>query len=140
MTNRHRGEIQTVLDGKPYRLCLTLGALAELESAYGDEDMLAIAERFETGHLKAVDAIRIIGAGLRGAGYDIGDDAVAAMNIDGGAAGYVRAVASLLNATFPAEASETGAAAATGQDGPAGNGDTVRAAPANPPPASRGPD
>ncbi len=47
MVNRHRGEIEAVLDGKSYRLCLTLGALAELEHAFGEDDMLAIAERFE---------------------------------------------------------------------------------------------
>ena len=40
MPNLHRGEIEACLDGKPYRLCLTLGALAELESAFGDTDML----------------------------------------------------------------------------------------------------
>jgi hypothetical protein len=35
MVNRHRGEIEAILDGKSYRLCLTLGALAELEHAFG---------------------------------------------------------------------------------------------------------
>ncbi len=130
MANRHRGEIQAVLDGKTYRLCLTLGALAELEGAYGDQDMLAIAERFETGQLKACDAIRIIGAGLRGAGYDINDEAVAAMNIDGGAAGYVRTVANLLNATFPADSSGDDT-----PDEPVGNGP---GAADHPPPPSPG--
>ena len=37
-------------------------ALAELEHAYGDQDLIAIAERFETGRIGATDAIRIIGA------------------------------------------------------------------------------
>ncbi len=46
MANRHRGEIEAILDGA-HTLCLTLGALAELEHAFGDEDMLALAERFE---------------------------------------------------------------------------------------------
>ncbi len=73
MVNRHRGEIEAVLDGKSYRLCLTLGALAELEHAFGEDDMLAVAERFEQGRIAAKDAIRIIGAGLRGAGYDFDD-------------------------------------------------------------------
>ena len=68
MTNRHRGEIEARLDGKPYRLCLTLGALAELEAAFGDDDMLALATRFEKGRLSARDAVRLIGAGLRGGG------------------------------------------------------------------------
>ena len=77
MPNPHRGEIEARLDGAPYRLCLTLGALAELEHAFGDTDMLALAERFQTGRLSARDAQRIIGAGLRGAGHDIADEAVA---------------------------------------------------------------
>jgi hypothetical protein len=102
MANRHRGEIEAVLDGKSYRLCLTLGALAELEAAFGEDDMLAVAERFEAGRIAACDAIRMIGAGLRGAGYEIGDDAVAAMHAEGGAAGFVDIVARLLAATFTA--------------------------------------
>ena len=81
-------------------LCLTLGALAELEAAFGHEDMLALAERFQSGRLSARDAVRIIGAGLRGAGHDIADEAVAAMQADGGAAGFVDIVARLLAATF----------------------------------------
>ncbi len=100
MSNRHRGEIDAVLDGTRYRLCLTLGALAELESAFGDEDMLALAARFETGRLKSTDCIRIIGAGLRGAGHSFADEDVAAMRTDGGAAGFVGVVAALLEATF----------------------------------------
>lgn len=108
MANRHRGEIDAVLDGKPYRLCLTLGALAELESAFGDEDMLALATRFETGRISATDCQRIIGAGLRGAGHDVSDLAVAAMRVEGGAAGYVDIVARLLAMTFSADTGSGG--------------------------------
>lgn len=100
MVNKHRGEVEVQFDGQAYRLCLTLGALAELEAAFADDDMLALAARFEGGRLRSQDAIRIIGAGLRGAGHDITDDAVASMRCDGGAAGYVAAVAELLEATF----------------------------------------
>ncbi len=53
MANHRRGEIDAVLDGRGYRLCLTLGALAELESAFGEEDMLALARRVETGRISA---------------------------------------------------------------------------------------
>lgn len=100
MANRHRGEIDADLDGRVYRLCLTLGALAELESAFGADDMLSLTARFESGRLKAMDCVRIIGAGLRGAGNEIADDAVARMRCEGGAAGFVAIVARLLNATF----------------------------------------
>ena len=102
MVNRHRGEIEAELGGTTYTLVLTLGALAEIEHAYGGEDMIAIAERFENGRIKATDAIRVIGAGLRGAGASISDDDVAKLSVPGGAAGYLRIVAELLKATFGA--------------------------------------
>jgi hypothetical protein len=98
--NHHRGEIEGILDGKPYNLCLTLGALAELESAFGDENMLALAQRFGGGKLSARDCVRIIGAGLRGANHDIADAAVARMQAEGGVTGFVDIVARLLTITF----------------------------------------
>lgn len=100
MPNRQRGEIEAILDGRTYTLCLTLGALAELEAALATGDLMGLARRFEEGKLTAADAIRVIGAGLRGAGNDIDDAAVATMRVDGGAAGYVVIVAELLAATF----------------------------------------
>ena len=100
MANRHRGEIDARLNGTNYRLCLTLGALAELEHAFGDADMVALAERFESGRLRAKDCVRIIGAGLRGAGTDVTDEAVSHMQCDSGIHGFVEIVASLLQATF----------------------------------------
>jgi len=100
MANKHRGEIEATLSGVPYRLVLTLGALAELEDAFGDGDMLALAARFETGRLSARDCVRIIAAGLRGGGHAVSDADVAAMQSDGGAAGFVDIVARLLTATF----------------------------------------
>jgi hypothetical protein len=112
MANRHRGEIEAQLDGESYRLCLTLGAMAELESAFGDADMVALAARFESGRLRAQDCVRIIGAGLRGAGNDIDDSAVARMQTDGGVPGFVGIVARLLAATFGAGEQPQGAEAA----------------------------
>ena len=100
MANKRRGEVDVVFDGQTYRMCLTLGALAELETAFGDEELLALASRCESGRLKSGDAICIIGAGLRGAGNDLTDSDVASMRCDAGAAGYVTAVADLLQATF----------------------------------------
>lgn len=100
MPNLHRGEIDALLDGKPFRLCLTLGALAELEQTFGDTDMLALAERFQNGRLSARDALCIIGAGLRGAGHEIADEVVGRLQGEGGAAGFVDIVARLLTATF----------------------------------------
>ncbi len=100
MANKHRGEVTARLEGKDYTLCLTLGALAELEQAFGAEDMVALASRFERGRLSAWDAIRVIGAGLRGAGNDVTDEQVAAMRTDEGASGFVTIVVDLLEVTF----------------------------------------
>lgn len=103
MPNLHRGEIEAEIGGVARRLVLTLGALAELEAAFGADDLVALAERFGTGRLKARDLTRVIGAGLRGAGEAISDDEVARLPVEGGAAGYVRIAGSLLAATFGAE-------------------------------------
>lgn len=102
MPNLHRGEIEATLDGRPMTLCLTLGALAELEAMFGEEDMLALANRFASGRLSARDAIHVLGAGLRGGGHDIADSDVARLQAEGGAAGFVDVVARLLTATFGA--------------------------------------
>lgn len=116
MANLHRGEIEARLDGTAYRLVLTLGALAELESAFGDEDMLALAARFERGRLSSRDCVKIIAAGLRGAGADVTEDDVARMTADGGVAGFVDIVARLLTATFG------GGSADAASEGPAAGG------------------
>jgi Phage tail tube protein, GTA-gp10 len=105
MADSHRGEIEAVLDGRPHRLCLTLGALAELESAFGDPDIPALANRFSGGRLKAADAARLIGAGLRGGGHPLSDEIVTTMTADGGAVGFIDIVARLLAATFGPAAS-----------------------------------
>jgi hypothetical protein len=83
MPNLHRGEIE-----------------AELEAAFGADDLVALAERFGAGRLKARDLVRIIGAGLRGAGAAVSDDDVAAMTIADGAHGFVRVAGALIAATF----------------------------------------
>lgn len=100
MVNARRGEIAAVLNDKDWVLCLTLGALAGLEAAYEAEDLSALIARFSTGSLKAEDMIRIVTAGLRGGGHDVVEDDVAAMRTDGGAVGFARLVAQLLEVTF----------------------------------------
>jgi hypothetical protein len=100
MVNRYRGEIGAELGGRDRVLVLTLGALAELEAAFGADDLVALAERFGAGRLSARDLVRIIGAGLRGAGEAVSDDEVAAMTAPGGAAGFVGIAADLIAATF----------------------------------------
>jgi len=100
MPNSHRGEIAADLGGRTRTLVLTLGALAELESVFGANDLMALAERFGSGRLSARDLVLIIAAGLRGAGETISDDEVAALRVEGGVTGYVRIAADLIAATF----------------------------------------
>ena len=100
MPNHHRGEIEAEIGGARRRLVLTLGALAELEAAFGADDLVSLAERFSGGRLKARDLVRIIAAGLRGAGAAVDDEEVAAMTVADGAQGFVRIAAELIAATF----------------------------------------
>jgi hypothetical protein len=100
--NRRRGEISADLDGRDWRLCLTLGALAELEACYGAEDLGALVARFAGGKLAAGDLVRLIGAGLRGAGNAVSDEEVRAMRCAEGAVGFAAIAADLLAATFGA--------------------------------------
>lgn len=98
--NRRRGEIAAKFDGETRLLCLTLGALTELESAFGVTNLAELAGRFEAGRLAAGDIIRILGAGLRGAGNLITDEDVAVMSVEGGAAGFARIATELLWVSF----------------------------------------
>ncbi|WP_296742554.1 phage tail assembly chaperone [Mesorhizobium sp.] len=60
MPNKYRGEIEAELGCGRHTLVLTLGALAELESAFGADDLMALAERFGTGRLSARDLAHAI--------------------------------------------------------------------------------
>src|ERR1041384_7861575 len=111
MPNLHRGEIEAEIGGVRRRRVRPPGARAELEAAFGAEDLTTLAERFGTGRLKALDLVRIIGAGLRGAGEAISDDEVARLSVEGGAPGYVRIAGALLAATFGVDERPLGEAA-----------------------------
>lgn len=102
MANPRRGEVEAVFDGRRYTLRLTLGALAELEDAFGATDLIALAARFEEGRLSARDLLRIIGAGLRGGGAEISDEEAARLASEAGLKSYIDAAAQLLAATFGA--------------------------------------
>ena len=74
MANAQRGEISAVIGGEERVLCLTLGALAELEARLGAGDLSGLGERFAGGRVSARDLTAILGAGLRGGGNAITDD------------------------------------------------------------------
>lgn len=100
MANPHRGEIDATLDGRRWTLCLTLGALAELESAFGAQDLSGLFAKLGSGYLSASQLAAVLGAGLRGGGHDVSDGEVAAMRCEGGVAGMALLAAQLLTASF----------------------------------------
>lgn len=100
MANPHAGEVHLVIDGQPHVLRLTLGALAELESAMGDDTILALVERIETGKFSARDVLALIVAGLRGGGWQGQAEDLTRVDIAGGIPGAARAAALLLAHAF----------------------------------------
>lgn len=108
MANPQRGEIEAVLDGETCTLCLTLGALAELEAAFAATDFIEVVERLQCGKVSAGDLINIITAGLRGAGRSVTREDVSKMHVDGGVKGAVNIAARLLDATFSFTAPPSG--------------------------------
>lgn len=107
MINKHRGEISVNLDDKDWTLCLTLGALAQLENHFKVDDLASLAEKLSGSSLSASDFLAIILAGLKGGGHDVDAAAVFDMRIEGGATGYAQLVAKLLQVTFGAASPET---------------------------------
>jgi hypothetical protein len=100
MAITQRGEIDAVIGGENVTLCLTLGALAELEQRLQAGDLVGLAERFSGGRVSARDLTAIIGAGLRGGGSGLSDDDLARLSIEGGIKGAAEIAKRLLKAAF----------------------------------------
>ncbi|GJE56705.1 gene transfer agent family protein [Methylobacterium thuringiense] len=100
MPNRRRGEVPLTFGAERYTLCLTLGALAELEDTLKAGDVVGLAERFSSGRLSARDVIVLLGAALRGGGHDLDDAAVARLPLAGDFAAVAAAVGETLVAAF----------------------------------------
>ena len=64
--NGARGEVEVRLGGEPRRLCLTLGALAEIETGLDVEGLAGLAEQMRA--LSARDLMVVLRALLRGGG------------------------------------------------------------------------
>lgn len=64
--NPQRGEVGLMIEGVERRLCLTLGALAEIEAGLGCQSLAELAER--TQRLSVRDVRLVLGALLRGGG------------------------------------------------------------------------
>ncbi|MEL6435759.1 MAG: gene transfer agent family protein [Pseudomonadota bacterium] len=100
LINPRRGEISAVLGGAERRLCLTLGALAQLERDLAAGDLQSLAQRFSSGRVSADDLITILHAGLVGGGNALTREDVADLDCEDGLAGYAAIAAQLLEAAF----------------------------------------
>lgn len=64
--NKARGEVLLAIDGRPRRLCVTLGALAELEAAFDVGSLAELGERLAV--LTPSDLITVVAALTAGGG------------------------------------------------------------------------
>jgi hypothetical protein len=104
MPNKRRGGVALHLGDTRYTLCLTLGALAELEDAFAVDDLMALAERFGTSRLSSRDLLTLLAVALRGGGHALSDREIASLPLHDGIEPVAAAIAELLVATFGAPA------------------------------------
>ena len=78
--NGARGEVVVSLAGAERRLCLTLGALAEMETVLACDGLVGLAERMRA--LSARDLIPVLAALLRGGGEKALADTLADTAVD----------------------------------------------------------
>ncbi len=107
MVNRHRGEMTVEMNGQTQTLCLTLGALAELEDQYEGKNILALVDTFAEVGLGASDVLNVLHAGLMGAGSKISIVDLNAAKFEGGFSGAARTAATLLKLSFGLGDSDT---------------------------------
>jgi hypothetical protein len=94
--NRARGEVLLEIDGRAQRLCVTLGALAELEAAFDVASLSELGERL--AQLTASDLMLVIAALTAGGGDPMNAAQLAAARIEPRAA--AEAVAEAFRAAF----------------------------------------
>jgi hypothetical protein len=100
MANAWAGEVEIGLDGVTHVAKLTLGALAELEGALEDGDLMGLVRRFESRSFSTRDVLAVVVAGLRGGGWQGRASDLRAVSIDGGMMGAARAAGELLARAF----------------------------------------
>ena len=106
MANPYAGEVAVWLDGQRHVAKLTLGALAELETALEAGSLIDLVERFEAGRFSSRDVLALIVAGLRGGGWQGTAGDLRSVDIGGGPVAAAKVAAELLARAFalPGEA------------------------------------
>ncbi|HAH08687.1 MAG TPA: gene transfer agent family protein [Alphaproteobacteria bacterium] len=92
MINAARGEVPLTIGGRTYRLCLTLGALAQLEEAFGAPDLDALGARLNAPSMR--DLLLVLRALLAGGGEAVSDEELAQWPMD------IKAIAAAIAETF----------------------------------------
>jgi hypothetical protein len=105
MANARRGEVDCAIGGRTLRLCLTLGALAEIETSLDADGLTALGERLSGGRLSARDLTAILGAAARGGGEAVRDDDIAALPLADDLAKIAAAVGELFRLAFAGDES-----------------------------------
>ena len=100
MTNPWAGEVAVHLDGVRHVAKLTLGALAELETALEAGSLIDLVERFEAGRFSTRDVLALLVAGLRGGGWQGSAADLRTVEIGGGPMEAARVAAELLARAF----------------------------------------
>jgi len=91
-----------VIDGERHVMKLTLGALAELETALEAGSRVEMVERFESGRFTTRDVLALVVAGLRGGGWRGRPEDLVSAAIEGGPLAAAAAAAELLVKAFRA--------------------------------------
>ena len=100
MDNPWSGVVQITVDEIERPMRLTLGALAELEATLGEDSLVALVERFESGGFSSGDVLALIVAGLRGGGWNVTAQELLSAEIQGGLMAAAQSAATLLGRTF----------------------------------------
>lgn len=100
MANPWTGEVAIVIDGVSRDCKLTLGALAELETALGEGSLVDLIHRFEGAAFSGADVMAVVVAGLRGGGWTGTAADLITAEIAGGPVGAAKAAALMLARAF----------------------------------------
>ncbi len=100
MANPYAGEVALLLDGQRVVAKLTLGALAELETALESGSLMDLVERFESQRFSTRDVLALIVAGLRGGGWQGTAADLLRVEIGGGPMQAAKVAAMLLARAF----------------------------------------
>jgi hypothetical protein len=96
--NSHRGEVVFEVDGKAHKLCLTLGALASLETAFAASSLNDLSQKF--ANISAQDLLIVLAILLEAGGASYNVDTLSKANIE------IRSAAIAIAETFQAAFSD----------------------------------